>query len=635
MMNKSIRAVTAFGSSPALTVRRCLLLLVVAGLLAYANNYQGEFIFDDFWAIANNTEVHALFPMGPLLKPSANNPLAARPVVAISFALNYVLGGLDVRGYHLVNNLIHLLAGLTLFGLIRATLLLPRFGPVYGAKANGYGLAVALLWLVHPLNTEAVDYLVCRTELLVGLFYLATMFFAAIAFRSSRPRNWLVAAVATCLLGMGSKEVMVSAPLLVLLYDRLFVAGSFGVALRQRPGFYATLAATWLVVVFYQLDNPHGGAVIFDSAYVSAYDYLRTQLTIIVHYLRLCFWPHPLTLDSQDWPIVKSFSAILIWPLALLGSLGVATVVGIRQGAWWAIVGAWFFAILAPSSSFIPITTEIVAERRMYLPLVAVIVLVVFTVDHLFNLAAGRFSTVNKGVRILPIMILLIIAIIYADMTFARNGDYRTRVTIWTDTVVKRPGNSRAQGNLAKALMMEGQYDKALEHFREAVHRFPIYQPKSELGEIYSIFGACLSDTGNFQESMLMHRKALELLPDDHLVYYHLGNSYISANDLVNATVVFRKSIEINPSFPAAHGNLGLILMQQGDLVGAEAHLRRLLEISPSEVRSYSFLAELLVRQSRFVEAGELYRLGIARRVSPEVLASELSSLIDAHPEAN
>ncbi len=627
-MKKSITLPPLAGGASSWPLGRSLLLLLLAGLLVYGNNYRGEFFFDDLEAIVNNSELRSLTPIGQLLKPRDNSPLAARPVAAISFALNYFAGGLDVRGYHLANNLLHLLTGLALFGLVRATLLLPRCAPEYGARADGYGLAVALLWLVHPLNSEAVDYLVCRTELLAGLFYLGTMFFAAMAFKGERPRRWLAAAVVACGLGMGSKEVMVSAPLMVLLHDRLFGAGSFGAALSRRRGFYAALAATWLVLGFYQLDSPRSESVLFHSEFVSVFDYLRTQLTVIVHYLRLCFWPHPLVMDCQDWPIVRELSPILIWPLLLLGGLGLATVAGIRRGAWWSLLGAWFFAILAPTSSFIPIVSEIVAERRMYLPLAAVVAGVVFLGDRLWRWAAGRYLPGRPLARLIPLLILSGIAVVLGVTTFVRNRDYRSEISIWSETAKARPGNFRAHVNLAVALMNEQRWAEAVPSYREAIRLFDNYLPLAELAGIYSRLGVVLTHLGNFPEAVAMHGKAMELAPGDAMFPYHLGNTYIAARDLVNAAAAFSKALALKADLSAAHGNLGLVLMQQGDLAGAEGHFRKLIELLPQASDSYLLYADFLGRQGRFYEAEKIYRLGLSRGVKPEeVLVAGLSRL--------
>jgi len=612
-----------------------LLVIVLAGLLVYSNNYQGEFIFDDFPAIVDNSAVKDLASIRPLLRPVPDGgPLAGRPVVALSMALNYAIGGLEVWGYHLVNNLIHIMAALTLFGLVRSTLLLPCFAGRFGDKANCYGLAVALLWMLHPLQTEAVNYITQRTEMLVGLFYLLTIFCAVNAFRSTRPQRWYTASVTACALGMASKEVMASAPLLVLLYDRLFAAGSFAGALRQRRGYYAALAGTWLVVGFYQLDNPRADSVLYDQIGLSVLDYFRTQMTIVVHYLRLSLWPTPLVLDSQDWPIAREFSVPLVATLLAVAGFCWGTVWGTLRGKWWSILGAWFICILAPSSSFIPIVTEIVAERRMYLPLAAVVVLAVFCAESLLRRIAVLFNMPGNAVKVSLSLALALILVVFSNITYARNAQYRTAVSIWTDSVAKRPGNSRAQENLGKALMVEGRYAEALPHFREAIRLFPEYQPRTDLAEIHSSLGACLSQLGMVRESMQMFRVSVELNPEDNLNYYLLGNAYLRLNDRKNASQAFARSIDLDPAFPPAHGNLGLILMEEGNLAGAEAHFRTLLHLSPLEVNSYLLLVDLLAKQGRFGEAAGLCRLGIARGVGIGDLSAALGRLSASLPEA-
>lgn len=610
------------------------LLILLFGLLTYSNNYHGEFIFDDFPAIIDNPAIQSLSSLGSILRPVPDGgPLAGRPVPALTIALNYALGGLDVRGYHLLNNLIHIFAAMALFALVRATLLLPKFAPVYRKRASSCGLAVTLIWLVHPLNSEVVNYINCRTESLVGLFYFSTLYCAAVGLRVERPNKWFATAVIASCLGMASKEVMVSAPLMVLLYDRLFVSGSFTVALRRRLGFYAALAATLLILVFYQLDNPRAKSVLFDSAWISVPDYFLTQLTVIVHYLKLAFWPHPLVLDSQDWPIARGISPQVFFSFLTVAALGVSTMIGLWRKAWWSILGAWFFCILAPTSSVIPIVTEIVSERRMYLPLAAVVILVVFSGDYLWHRIAVHYPAGSKGLRLAPFLTVALIVMILAPVTYTRNTDYRTAVSIWADSVAKRPENSRGQENLGKALVSAGRVDESIAPLREAIRLYPEDQSKPELAELYSMLGASLAKTGNFQEAVNMHRKAIELLPSDGLMHYHLGNAYLRTNDLVNAAESFKRSIYLAPDFPPAHGNLGLVLLQLGYQSEAELHLRKLLELAPKDITSYLLLTDFLIKQDRAREALRIYQSGIDRGVVPDELSARRNLLLSTYPE--
>jgi Flp pilus assembly protein TadD len=603
-----------------------VVLIVLAGLIVYSNNYNSVFIFDDYDAIVNNHQIQSPASIWSLLWLAAKpTPLFGRPIAALSLGFNYALGGLDVRGYHVVNNLIHLLAALTLFGVIRCTLLLPRFASLFGDRANWYGLVVALLWAVHPLQTETVTYIICRTESLMGFFYLMTLYCAVRGVLSKRSHGWYAASVVACVLGMGSKEVMVSAPLLVLLYDFLFVSGSFRGAFQQRRGLYAALASSWLVLILYHLNLPQNFGVSVDDIHLSVLDYLRTQMTVIVHYLRLAFWPQPLVLDSQDWPIVKSLSSVLIMPIVILGAMVALTLHGLKRATWWAFLGVWFFAILAPTSSLLPLHGEIVSERRMYLPLAAIIVCIVFVVDDLWRRFSDSMAPGRNFLRLVPAGLATLVIIGMGYMAWERNVDYRTEVTIWADTVHKRPANYRAQNNLGEALVREGRFDEAVGLFREATRLKPDYV------EAYSNLGSALAALGQVEEAIAAHRKALLLAPDDASAYYNLGNALLRNNDLSGAAGAFKRALALDAVFYMAHGNLGLLLLQQGDLEGAEQHLQRLLQLEPQRAAGYMFLGDLRARQGRLEEAIGLYRQAMVLQPDSQEIADRLAMAYASH----
>lgn len=606
-----------------------LLFIVVVGLLAFSNNYGGEFIFDDFDTVVENPSIQTFSPFWTPLWSGAdtpNTPLSGRPLVALTFALNFAAGGLDVRGYHLVNNLIHILAAVALFGLIWHTLLLPKFSTRFGHDAAAYALAVALLWMLHPLQTEAVNYLTQRTESLMGLCYLLTLCCAAGGLRSARPRQWYAFSVGACLLGMGCKEVMVSAPLLVLLYDRLFVAGSFREAIRQRSGFYLALAGTWSLLVFLQLNSSRAATFRFDLPGLSAMDYLRTQLGVVLHYLRLVFWPQFLVLDSQDWPIAHEFSVTVVASGMALGSLLLMTLYALWRGFWWSAPGVLFFLALAPTSSFLPVYTEIVAERRMYLPLAAVIVCVVFAVDALGR-KVPQIPAPQRQRALLAVLAMFSMTL--GTLTWQRNLDYRSAAGLWADTVTKRPGNFRAHNNLGETLVREGRIEEAIGPFREAVRLKPDY------GEAHSNLGSALATLGQFEEAIAVHRQVIAMTPDDAVAHYNLANSLLRTNDARGAASAYRQAIAMDPGFAMAHGNLGLLLLQQGDMAGAALHLQELLRLEPRRLEGYLFLADLRVRQGLFDEAIGLYRQGQALYPDSQEIAERLARALGAREGQN
>src|SRR5262245_16609790 len=229
-------------------------IIVAAGIIVYSNSLAAPFIFDDQRSVLENQQIRQLSPLRIPLSPPRNTPVAGRPLVNVTFALNYAAGELDPRGYRLTNLAIHLLAALTLFGLLRRTLLLPSLAARFGTQALNLAWIAALIWVLHPLQTETVDYVTQRTESMMGLFYLLTMYCSVRALEGHTTR-WHAAAILACAAGMASKESMVTAPVVVGLYDYVFVSRP---SLRKirRTRLYAGLATTWLILAALMSTEP-------------------------------------------------------------------------------------------------------------------------------------------------------------------------------------------------------------------------------------------------------------------------------------------------------------------------------------------------------------------------------------------
>lgn len=384
-------------------------LLTAAGIAAYLNSFSAPFLFDDFYHILHNPRIRDLF------QPAAILGGTARPLVALTLAVNYALGGLNVWGYHAFNLAVHLAAGLTLFGILRRTL--------RGPQSDELAPAAALIWLLHPLQTQSVTYVIQRGESVMGLFYLLTLYCVI--------RGWNGRAILCCALGMLSKPVMVTAPLLVLLYDRIFLSRSWADLFRRKKWLYAGLAATWVIlpVVLSQGTPEFRDAVGLNLRKASPLSYLLTQAGVILHYLRLALWPHPLLLDYQ-WPIAKSFGEVAL-PAAAVAGLLAWTLWALRRRPEIGFWGAWFFGILAPTSSFLPIT-DAAFEHRMYLPLAAVVLLALLGFKRL---------TTRRPLLFWAITVALIPALGLA--TARRNAVYNDPVAFWQEHLSHRPGNAR------------------------------------------------------------------------------------------------------------------------------------------------------------------------------------------------
>jgi tetratricopeptide (TPR) repeat protein len=477
-------------------------LIVLATLAAYGNSFAGPFVFDDESSITSNVTIRQLWPIGrPLCPPNHGETVSGRPLLNLSLAINFAVSRLEVWSYHATNLAIHILAALALFGILRRTFLLPTLCDRWGAAAIPLALAIALLWAVHPLQTESVTYVIQRAESLVGLFYLLTLYCFVRGAGSSRAMLWYAGSVIACLLGMASKEVMVSAPLMVLLYDRTFVAGSFRQAWRRRYGLYLALAGTWLLLVLLVAWSGNRGKSSGFGTEVGCWEYLGTQFGAIVHYLKLCLWPHPLVFGHGEYIARK---ALEIVPCAVVvGLAGLATVVALWRWPKVGFLGAWFFAILAPTSSVVP-ELQTIAEHRMYLPLAAVVTGLVVGVclAGRWLVRSGKVSSFS--LRVFGCCLLLSAGVLLAILTFHRNFDYQSDLSIWQDTVAKEPYNTWAHINFGNALQRRGRIDEAIDQYQKALEIEPDF-----VAADFNL-GVVLNNCGRFDEAVEHYKKVLD-----------------------------------------------------------------------------------------------------------------------------
>lgn len=572
------------------------LLVIGAGLAAYHNSCAAPFVFDDV-SIAETPELHQLWPPRALAG-------STRPLVQLTLALNYAVGGLNVRGYHVLNLAIHVLAALTLFGLVRRTLRTSRLDAECGRAASGRALAVSLIWTVHPLQTEGVTYVVQRAESLMALFYLLTLYCAARGATSPRGRRWYAAAVAACALGALSKPVIATAPIAVLLYDRVFLTGSWRQALRARAVLYAGLAASWAVLAWV-LAGPHESATTagFSMSDLTPFEYARSEPRVIVRYLRLAFWPRGLVLD-YGWPVASGVAAIVL-PALLLAGLGALTVWLFRRRSELGFLGASFFLALAPSSSVIPIK-DLAFEHRMYLPLAALIASTVVGGERLVRRAvSGELWQVRIAAGLTAALVVTLGA-----LTIARNRDYRSAVVMWTDVVGKRPANPRARNNLGDALFDEGRVAEAAAQLREALRLDRAYP------DAHNNLGRALAAQGEYADASAHYLEALRLKPDYPEAWNNLGAALAEEKRYGEAEAHYAQALRLKPDYPEARNNLGVALAGQGRYVEAEAQYAQALRLRPDYAEAYSNVGNVLARQGRVAEAVSQYLQAL--RISPE-----------------
>lgn len=581
------------GRSPLQNNFYVLGLIVLCALAAYHNSFSSPLLFDDKPAIIDNPTIRHLWPVWESFTPSAQkgSGVYGRPLINFSLALNYAIGGTNVRGYHVFNFVIHLLAGLTLFGLVRRTLCLPRLQDRFGRDASPIAGVIALLWTIHPLLTESVSSVIQRTESLMGTLYLLTLYGFIRALEPSHRTFWRIFTFVACLLGMLSKEVMVSAPLIALLYDRTFVTGSFGDAWRQRKNFYASLASTWLVLTWlvFNTHGDRGGTCGLNGA-ATPWTYALTQCEAIIRYVRLSFWPYPLVFDYGSH-LVTRMTDVLAQGLALVALIG-GTFFALWRRPPIGFLGACFFMILAPSSSIVPLVTQTMAEHRMYLPLAAIITLVVIGAYWWF----GRRVIVGGFIVAIPLIMT----------TSLRNQDYATGFSIWADTVNKWPTCARAHNNLGGILIAAGRNEEALAHFNDAIRLAP------EMANAHFNRGIALLALNRKTEAIASFEDELRIKPEHPTAPFRLGSTLVEIGKPADALPHLETAAQLAPNDAATQYYLGDALAALDRPTDALAHYEQALRLQPDYAEAYCALADMLVRLGKINEACSQYEKALS-----------------------
>ena len=444
---------------------------------------------------------------------------------------------------------------------------------------------------MHPLQTEAVTYVVQRAESLMSLFYLLTLYGFVRSVDSLVPGRWRMLSIAACLLGMATKENMVSAPVLVLLFDRAFVAGSFADAWRHRRGFYMALAATWILLgaLLVSTGGNRGGSVgVGVGVVISWWGYALTQFPALVRYLRLSFWPAPLVFDYGTFWIG---SLAEVWPQACAV---VALIAGMLIALWRCpaigFLAAWFFAILAPTS-LMPGTTQRIVEHRMYLPLAPVVALFV---------AASYLAGGRRGLAA-----LVAFAAGLGFLTFQRNAEYRSEIAIWADTVAKRPANAGAHSSLGAALADAGRMTEAIREDEAALHLRPNYLTAR------NNLGTALIAVGRVPEAIQQLQESLRQEPDNAQAHLNLGVALDILKRTPEAIPHYEEALRHDSNLAQAHNNLGDALSRTGRNTEGMVHLKEALRLKPDYVDAHYNLAAALARAGRMDEAQAQFATGL------------------------
>jgi len=625
------------GTASSRFARWAPLLLIVAGALAYSSSFRGVFLLDDIIRIRDNPYV-----AGPWYEGAWLGDKLKRPLVSLSLAINNDLGG-SLAGYHAFNLAFHLIAALALYGIIRRTLRLPRLRDRFGDVADMLAWIIALLWALHPLQTASVTYIIQRCESMMGMFYLLALYFVIRGATTTRSKRWYAFAIVAGISGMLCKAVMVTAPVMILLFDRIFLTDSFRETLRRRWGLYIGLACSLVFLsdggFFSNMFNavarlpmtaaepPRGLGGIPPIMYAA------TQPGVILHYLRLSFIPVGLCFDYW-WPVATKPSQI-IPPAILLAVIVGAILWAFRRKPEYGYLGLWLFAIIAPTSSIRPLQS-VAFEHRMYLSLAGLIGLVVFAAYALIERASESNATTPRRVGVI---VALLAATALGFATFERNKLYHSELGMWEDVVAKAPNNPRVRSNLALSLARKGEFDAAIDHLEKALALWPDYgeahnnmamallrknKPAEALAhadEALRIWpgnpdahvnkAGALLDLGDPLTAIKHYERVLELKPNYDAIRSDLGAAYAQGGMLDKAIEQYELALRKNPDDCMAINNLGGAYFDMGRVDDAIANFRRAVEINDEYADAHHNLGLALKKQGKIEEAIASYRRAI------------------------
>jgi tetratricopeptide (TPR) repeat protein len=562
---------TAFSTFLAQYEHLFLLFLSLLVIIIYAQTLNSPFVFDDKVHIVSNRHIRISdLTLRNLADAAFKSPAPQRPLSNISFALNYYLHGYSLPGFRLVNILIHISTGILLYLLVKTTLHTPALRSSDDQRI-WIAFFTAAIWMVHPLHTESITYIVQRMNGMAAMFYvLSILLYARFRLSASHRYKWwlLASCILAALLALASKQIAATLPFVILAYEGYFFRRA------NTKIFIASLVGCLFMtagIIFMLLGSNPIDQILSGYGYreFTLAQRLLTQPRVVMFYLSLLLWPSPgrLNLD-HDFVLSRSLMEPISTAPAICAIAAAMVLCGLtaKKQPLVSFGILWFFVNLVIESSIIPL--EIIFEHRTYLPSMMLCLIGVLFVYRWFKPAW-------------PGTVLLVVIIaVGAAWTYERNTVYADRITLWQDCVKKSPDKARPHNNLGVALADRGYHDEAIAQYRKTLQIEPYY------AETYANIGLSLAEQGKIEDSIPQFLKTLELNPNDAQTHSNLGGVLILLERDAEAIGHLRQALKLNPDSAATHNNLGVALRRLGKLEEAREHFARAQHIDPAYAAS-------------------------------------------------
>ena len=604
------------------------LLIIATGLLVYLNTMTVPFIFDDYAYLVNNPAIESIkFFLDTArvsklsILPDLKNNIILRPLSYFTFALNYYFHGLDLFGYHLVNLLLHVGCALLVYYFFSR--LLPTALNEAGrkgdsdkvpVKASRLPLFAALLFVCHPIQTQAVTYIVQRFVPLATLFYLTALVLYLKYRQTTCPSSMVpayVLSLVSVVLAMESKEIAFTLPVIIAMLEFMFLDGKIVPRVAGLIPFFLTMTIIPSKLLHLQAQTHPEQADIISGALNlinfsgrSSWDYLFTQFGVITTYIRLLFLPVGQNFD-YDYPMQTRFAVPeVLFPLMLLlliAGTGLYFLKRSRENRLYTIIAFgifWFFITLSVESGIVPID-DLIFEHRVYLPSIGFFMALLTGAEIIFN-RLTRKSPVRAGITS---ALLTAIVLSMSAATIARNMVWQDSVLLCNDVVTKSPNKARCHSFLGKAFMLQtgidfADYDprdiksiikpsdkddieNAVEAFQTALRLAPNHPFSYELLAFAYMFA------GDFGKAEDLLSTEVRLIPDSSVPHVLLGEIYEAQNDLSRAREEYLEAVELVPLDPIAHKRLAAFYEKEGSTREAIGELETVMQIYPDEELQY------------------------------------------------
>jgi len=553
-------------------------IIVILGLAVYANSLTGTFVFDDDYLVKNNLFIRSFSNVKNIfthtIGSGAGHPfIAYRPMQILSYAVDYSWWGLDPRGYHLTNVILHIAAAVCLWMFVNVIF-----------EKWILSLCTAGLFVVHPVHTEAVSYISGRADSLACIFILLSFIYYLRSLHSDVLGRYAVMYI-SFIAALLSREISLFFPLAILIYHYVFKQ-------KIKLKIYFSLviiSLAYLIVRLYALKVP----IMPLSVTSSFFQRVPGFFIAVINYFRILILPIHLHMEYSA-RLFRYTSPKFLLGVILLILVIIKAYKARERDPVLSFSIFWFILWLLPVSNLYPVNAYM-AEHWLYIPSIGFFIILSNSVLSLIQ--RMRYPKGN------PVSLSIMIALVAACsvFTFLQNKYWQDPVTFYNRTLKYSPGSARIYNSLGASLYRDGKEDDALKMYEKAIKIEPGYT------EAYNNLAVLLGGRGENARAIALYERAIKLKPDYADALTNLGNAYYENGQRRKAKKAYLKALEINPSQARACYSLGITYVKDGDSEKAIDMFRKAIKINPAYVEAYNNLGVAYYNSGKREEAEDAF----------------------------